>query len=88
VAEKIGDIIDYDGLRFYVLQPDGETLDAIALRSRVEYYANETPELVVLRLGEGLGGTIALARQAEIVPDVLADPRMQDIAAATTSMSR
>ena len=80
VAEKIGDIIDYDGLRFYVLQPDGETLDAIALRSRVEYYANETPELVVLRLGEGLGGTIALARQAEIVPDVLADPRMQDIA--------
>ncbi len=80
VAEKIGDVIDYDGLRFYVLQPDGETLDAIALRSRVEYYANETPELVVLRLGEGLGGTIALGRQAEIVPDVLADPRMQDIA--------
>ncbi|MFI5291275.1 MAG: GAF domain-containing protein [Candidatus Limnocylindrales bacterium] len=79
VADKIGDIIDYDGLRFYVLQPDGETLEAIALKSRVEYYANETPELVVLKLGEGLGGTIALARQAEIVADVLADPRMQDI---------
>ena len=79
VAEKIGDVIDYDGLRFYVLQPDGDTLEAIALRSRVEYYAFETPELVVLRLGEGLGGTIALAHQAEIVPDVLADPRMQDI---------
>jgi diguanylate cyclase (GGDEF)-like protein/excisionase family DNA binding protein len=80
VAEKIGEIIDYDGLRFYVLQPDGETLDAIALRARVEYYASETPELVVLKLGEGLGGTIAMAREAEIVPDVLADPRMQDIA--------
>ncbi len=80
VAEKIGEIIDYDGLRFYVLQPDGDTLEAIALRARVDYYASETPELVVLRLGEGLGGTIAVAGTAEIVPDVLADPRMQDIA--------
>ncbi len=80
VAEKIGDIIDYDGLRFYVLQADGITLDAIALRARVDYYASETPELVILKLGEGLGGTIAVAGVAEIVPDVLADPRMQDIA--------
>jgi diguanylate cyclase (GGDEF)-like protein/excisionase family DNA binding protein len=79
VAEEIGDIIDYDGLRFYVLQADGATLEAIALRARVDYYASETPELVVLRLGEGLGGTIAVAGTAEIVPDVLADPRMQDI---------
>jgi diguanylate cyclase (GGDEF)-like protein len=79
VARQIGDIIDYDGLRFYVLQPDGQTLEAIALESRVAYYADETPELVRLRLGEGLGGTIAVAGQAEIVPDVLADPRMQDI---------
>jgi GAF domain-containing protein len=78
VAEKIGEIIDYDGLRFYVLQPDGETLEAIALRARVDYYASERRSWSA-QARRGLGGTIAVAGTAEIVPDVLADPRMQDI---------
>jgi diguanylate cyclase (GGDEF)-like protein/excisionase family DNA binding protein len=80
VAREIADVIDYDGLRFYVLQPDGETLEAIRLRARVDYYADETPDLVRLRLGEGLGGAIADSRRAEYIPDVLADPRGADIA--------
>jgi diguanylate cyclase (GGDEF)-like protein/excisionase family DNA binding protein len=79
VAREIGTLIDFDGLRFYVLQPDGETLEALTLVGNVDYYASETPELVRLRMGEGLGGTIAAARVGELIDDVLADPRMQDI---------
>ncbi|MGZ3631343.1 MAG: diguanylate cyclase domain-containing protein [Candidatus Limnocylindrales bacterium] len=79
VAREIDSLLHYDGLRFYVLQPDGETLEAVTLRAHVEEYIDETPENTRLRLGEGLGGTIALTQHAEIIPNVLADPRMQDI---------
>jgi diguanylate cyclase (GGDEF)-like protein/excisionase family DNA binding protein len=79
VARGIDAVIDWDGVRFYVLQPDGETLEATTLRARVPYYADETPEMVRLRLGEGLGGTLAAARRAEVVGNVLHHPRMQDI---------
>jgi diguanylate cyclase (GGDEF)-like protein/excisionase family DNA binding protein len=79
VARGIGSLIDYDGLRFYVLQPDGQTLEAITLFGRVDYYADETPDLVRLNMGEGLGGTIARAGVGELIGNVLADARMQDI---------
>jgi diguanylate cyclase (GGDEF)-like protein/excisionase family DNA binding protein len=79
VAREIDAVIDWDGIRFYVLQPDRVTLEAVTLQARVPYYADETPELVRLRIGEGLGGHIAASRLAEIIPDVLRDPRMQDI---------
>ncbi|HET7676648.1 MAG TPA: GAF domain-containing protein [Candidatus Limnocylindrales bacterium] len=80
VAREIGGLIDYDGLRLYLLQPDGETLEAVAIDGRVDHYADETPELLRLRLGEGLGGTIARSGIGEIIPDVLHDPRTADIA--------
>lgn len=79
VAREIETLIPYDGLRFYVLEQDGITLEAITLKSNVDYYAHETPDLVRLRLGEGLGGSIAVGGVPEIVRDVVADPRMQDI---------
>ena len=62
-----------------MLQPDGVTLEAVTLQAKVPYYAQETPDMVRLRLGEGLGGILAASRVAEIVGDVLHDPRMQDI---------
>ncbi len=79
VANEIDSVLAWDGLRFYVLEPNSEVLEPIVLRAKVPYYADETPEATRLVLGQGLGGHIAQTRQAEIIPDVLHDPRMHDI---------
>jgi diguanylate cyclase (GGDEF)-like protein/excisionase family DNA binding protein len=79
VAREIDAVTEWDGIRFYVLQPDDVTLEAVTLRARVPYYADETAELTRLVMGEGLGGHIAVSGTAEIIPNVSIDPRMQDI---------
>lgn len=75
VATEVASVIDWHGLRFYVLAADGETLEPIKLRSRVPHYQHETPELVQLRLGHGLGGHIAQSGVAELIPDAAHDVR-------------
>jgi diguanylate cyclase (GGDEF)-like protein/excisionase family DNA binding protein len=75
VAREIDSVIDWHGLRFYVLDGDGATLEPIKLRSKVEHYAHETPDLVRLSLGQGLGGHIAASGIPEIVGDAARDPR-------------
>jgi diguanylate cyclase (GGDEF)-like protein/excisionase family DNA binding protein len=75
VAREIDSVIDWHGLRFYVLEADGQTLEPIKLRSKVEHYAHETPDLVRLRLGKGLGGHIAASGVPEIINDAARDPR-------------
>ncbi|MBA2255151.1 MAG: EAL domain-containing protein, partial [Chloroflexi bacterium] len=76
LAREIDKLIDWDGLRFYVLQDDGITLEPVTIVSKVPEYAAETAEGVRLRLGEGLSGIIARSGVAEVIPDVLRDPRM------------
>jgi diguanylate cyclase (GGDEF)-like protein/excisionase family DNA binding protein len=75
VAREIDSVIDWHGLRFYVLDADGQTLEPIKLRSKVDHYARETPDLVRLRLGEGLGGHIAASGVAEVINNAALDPR-------------
>lgn len=75
VAREVESVIDWHGLRFYVLEPDGATLEPIVLRSKVAHYAHETPDLVRLRLGQGLAGHIAASGSAEIIRDAARDPR-------------
>jgi diguanylate cyclase (GGDEF)-like protein/excisionase family DNA binding protein len=75
VAQEIDSVIDWHGLRFYVLEPDGQTLEPIKLRSKVEHYSHETPDLVRLRLGHGLGGHIAATGVAEVINNAALDPR-------------
>jgi excisionase family DNA binding protein len=79
VARALERLMPYDGLRFYVLEPDGRTLEAVTLRTNVPEYADETRDSARLLLGEGLGGRIALLGGAEIVGNVMADPRTADI---------
>ena len=74
VASEIASVIDWHGLRFFVVEAD-DTLCAIALRSTVPHYANETPGMLRIRVGQGLAGSAAASRKAEIVADVRADPR-------------
>ena len=79
VASQIESVIDWHGLRFYLLADDGVTLEPIKLAYKVDHYANHTPDLVRLRLGQGLGGNIAAAGGAEIVNDAGHDPRTSQI---------
>jgi diguanylate cyclase (GGDEF)-like protein/excisionase family DNA binding protein len=75
VAREIDSVIDWHGLRFYVLDADGQTLEPIKLCSKVDHYAHETPDLVRLRLGEGLGGHIAASGVPEVINNAALDPR-------------
>jgi diguanylate cyclase (GGDEF)-like protein/excisionase family DNA binding protein len=74
VASEIATVIDWHGLRFFVVEPDGE-MRAIVLRSTVAHYADERPQMLRLRVGQGLAGSVAATGRAEIVPDARADPR-------------
>jgi len=78
VARELASLMPYDGFRFYALEPDGRTLEAVILRTNVPEYAGETPDATRLLLGEGLGGRIAIAGKAEIIGNVMADPRTVD----------
>src|SRR3954469_25544213 len=62
VASEIASVIDWQGLRFFVVTRDGQTLEAIVLRSTVPHYANETPERLRIRIGMGLAGNVAESR--------------------------
>jgi diguanylate cyclase (GGDEF)-like protein/excisionase family DNA binding protein len=83
VASQIESVIDWHGLRFYLLAEDGVTLEPIKLAHKVDHYARHTPDLVRLRLGEGLGGHIAATGIAEIVNDAAHDPRTWRIPGTT-----
>jgi diguanylate cyclase (GGDEF)-like protein/excisionase family DNA binding protein len=80
VASQIESVIDWHGLRFYLLADDGVTLEPIKLAYKVDHYAGHTPDLVRLRLGEGLGGHIAATGVAEIINDAAHDPRTRRVA--------
>ncbi len=80
VTAQIASVIDWHGLRFYLLAADGATLEPIKLAYKVDHYAHHTPDLVRVRLGEGLGGHIAAGGEAEIVNDAAHDPRTRRVA--------
>jgi diguanylate cyclase (GGDEF)-like protein/excisionase family DNA binding protein len=74
VASEIASVIDWHGLRFFVAERDGLTLNEIVQSSTVPHY-EQTRESVKVNFGQGLAGHVAQSRVAEIVPDVRADPR-------------
>jgi diguanylate cyclase (GGDEF)-like protein len=75
VASEIKSVIDWHGLRFFVVGKDEQTLQAVVLRSTVPHYAAETPDKLQIQIGKGLAGHVAASRVGEIVPDVRADMR-------------
>ena len=75
VASEIASVIDWHGLRFFVVGKDEQTLEAVVLRSTVPHYAGETPEKLRIQIGKGLAGAVAATRVGEIVPDVRGDAR-------------
>jgi PAS domain S-box-containing protein len=71
IGERAASLFAADGCRIFLLQPDGQTLRCVlALRENREAFQNLT-----IRLGEGVAGAVAVSGEAEIVNDMLNDPR-------------
>ena len=78
VAREIDSVIDWHGLRFFVLEADGQTLEPIKLRSKVTTIRTK-PRAPAAQSGKGLGGHIAASGVPEIITDVARDPRGANI---------
>jgi diguanylate cyclase (GGDEF)-like protein/excisionase family DNA binding protein len=75
VAREIDSVIDWHGLRFYVLEADGQTLEPIKLRSKVEHHPPQTPHPDPHRRGHGLRGHNAATAIPQNTNDAARDPR-------------
>jgi len=75
IGEHARSIFAADGCRIFLLEPDGETLRCeLALQENQIAFSNLT-----LRLGEGVTGAVAASGQAEIVNDMIHDPRAMQV---------
>ncbi len=71
IGRRAKELFDADGCRIFLLEPDGETLRCLlALHKR----ARAVKEMRI-KVGQGVTGDIARTGRAEIVNDMLGDPR-------------
>ncbi len=69
ICAELRGLVDYHNVRVYVLDEDGETLEAIAARGLQSEYEYESLESLRVSVGEGITGTaVALGRSLN-VPD-------------------
>ena len=75
VAARARDLLDADTSAVYLAEPEAETFRAaVALGDNAEEIKADR-----IRLGEGIIGTLAARREAEVVNDTSQDPRAQTI---------
>jgi GAF domain-containing protein len=72
-------VLAFDNARVYVLDPDGETLEAVAFRSHAAAYDGESATSLRVRVGEGITGWVAESGQAVIIADSSRHPRAIDV---------
>lgn len=77
IATELRELIDTHNVRVYQLQ--GEDLLPVAMRGQVGEYVDETPEMLRVRVGEGITGWVAEQGVAQNLPDAAADPRVTTI---------
>lgn len=71
IGERAKALFQADGCRVFLLEPDGRTLRCVlALQENQAAFVGLT-----IPLGQGVTGQVALSGQAEIVNDMLHDPR-------------
>ncbi len=70
IADKVRRIVDYKILDIFLPEPDGSLFPA-----HIEGYAAGLAANLRLRMGEGIVGAAAVAREPIFVPDVSKDPR-------------
>jgi len=77
IAAELHQLIDYHNVRVY--RVDGEDVVPVAWRGHVGEYAEEDPEQLQLRVGEGITGWVAQSGVAQNLGDAARDPRTQTI---------
>jgi diguanylate cyclase (GGDEF)-like protein len=74
ITAELKSLIDYHNCRVFLLHPDGETLIPIAFRGSLSEYQGETFDALLLKVGEGLTGHVALTGESYYTPDADNDP--------------
>lgn len=77
IATELRELIDTHNVRVYRLV--GEELLPVAMRGQVGLYVDETPEMLRVKVGEGITGWVAEHGIAQILHDAAADPRVTTI---------
>lgn len=78
IANELDQLIEYHNVRVYRLRDDG-WLIPVAMRGLVGEFHDETPEQLLIRVGQGITGWVAEHRVPENLPDAAHDPRAMTI---------
>ncbi len=78
IANELETLIDFHNVRVYRLQDDG-WLVPTAMRGLVGEFKDETPDMLRIRVGQGITGWVAREKVAQILPDASSDPRAETI---------
>jgi diguanylate cyclase (GGDEF)-like protein/putative nucleotidyltransferase with HDIG domain len=86
IGEAIISLLPYDQCRIYLLEDDGQTLNAAYFSdaNRIEYHG-VTAENLAIRVGEGITGWVAETKQGALVGDTERHPRAVHIPGTTES---
>jgi diguanylate cyclase (GGDEF)-like protein/excisionase family DNA binding protein len=77
IASELRQLIDSHNVRVYRLY--GDDLVPVAMKGQVGEYVDETPEMLHLKLGQGITGWVAQHRVPQSLPDSAKDPRASTI---------
>jgi diguanylate cyclase (GGDEF)-like protein/excisionase family DNA binding protein len=77
IGNELRELIDYHNVRVY--RQSGEDLVPVAISGQIGIYADERPEQLAVKVGEGITGWVALHRTAQSLPDAACDPRTDTI---------
>jgi diguanylate cyclase (GGDEF)-like protein len=76
-AGELHGLIDSHNVRVYRVR--GDDLVPVAMRGQVGEYEDETPDMLRLKVGEGITGWVAQHGTPIYLPDAASDPRAQTI---------
>jgi len=79
ISNELEALIAFHNVRVYRLREDG-WLAPVAMRGLVGEFKDETPDLLRIRIGEGITGWVARNNMPQNLGDAASDPRTQTIA--------
>jgi len=78
IATELQTLIDYHNVRVYRVVGDTD-LVPVAIRGQVGEYVDETPDLLRIKVGQGITGWVAAHKMPQNLPDAANDPRSMTV---------
>ena len=78
IATELRTLIDYHNVRVYRLVGTDD-LVPVAMKGQVGEYVDETPDLLRIKVGQGITGWVAANKLPQYLPDAANDPRSQTV---------